>query len=199
MKALKSYFPHPSLSRFLHTYSLGQDQEEAAKRQRGARESLGGNVAARSIDDGARYGRTGQGGKRDDGEDHAHAHAEFPQVGCQEGQGGGEHALDAACEDTVQCTPDVEGDGGLDGHPAEYEDGGDAADGDEDVDGADLVGQVVGQKTADEADAIEHQEQVEGLLEGEGVVEDVAGKGGEVVDGKVQAPEELPAKSRTFC
>lgn len=113
------------------------------------------------------------------------------QVRGEKGQGGGEQALDTGGPDAVEAAPDVEAGGVADGDPAEDEDRGGGADGDEDVDGADAVGGVVGGEAAGDADAVEDEEQVQGLAEGEGVGEGLAGEGGQVVEGEVDAQEEL--------
>lgn len=185
------HLTRPPLTQLAHPHHLGHEQENRPQGERRAREGLRGPVTPRAVDDGPRDGRAREHGEGDNRENHAHPDAQLAQVAGEEAQRGGEQALHARGEDAVEDAPGVEPGDGVHGHPAEDEEGGRGAHGDEDVDGADAVGEVVWRQAADHAHAVEDEEEVEALGEGHGVREAVAGEGGEVVEGEVYPPEEL--------
>lgn len=185
------YAAGPSKTFATHSRHLGRNQEAAANSDGASCECLCTRVPSGTRNDGSGDRGPGQHRKADNGKDHAHADAKLAEVGGEEGQGGWEEALDAGADDAVDNDPGVEAGGLLDGDEAVDEQGGDDGRGDEDVDGADAVGDKVGDDAADDADAVEDEEQVERVRVGEGRVEGVAGVGGDVEEGKVDAPEVL--------
>lgn len=82
----------PALAAPPHPRDLAADEEKAAQGQAGARECLGGGVAARAVDDDAGDGGAEEDGEGDDGEDHAHADA-FLQRGKMLARGQSAHIL----------------------------------------------------------------------------------------------------------
>lgn len=120
---------------------------------------------------------------------HAHACARLAQIRREAAQPRREQRLDAAGGDAVEDGPRVQAAGAGDGDPRELADAGDQCRGDEDVDGAVAVCEVVGYEPADDADAVEEEEEVERV--GVGEPDDVAREGGDVVEGEVDAKKAL--------
>lgn len=164
--------------------------EPRADEQRHARERLRAPVPApaaahqRAVD-----GRAHEGREAVDGEDHAHAGPRPAQVRRQAAEPGREEALDAAARDPVEHGPGVEAAGVGDAHPRERARAGDHRRRDEQVDGAVAVREVVGHQASDDADAVQEEEEVEGVRVRH--ADDVAREGGQVVEGKVDAQEGL--------
>jgi hypothetical protein len=188
-----SYLTHPTLSRLSHAGDFGGCQTKESSGEDRPSKGLGTLIffPRAGADDASRDGRSGEDGEADNGEYHAHADAALAQVSIQAGQGSWKETLDATRGDAVEARPGVESRGGGDGHPAEDEEGGGDGGGDVGVDGAGAVGDVVGGEAADDADAVDDEEEVEGVCVGHGRVEGVAGEAGDVEEGEVDAPEAL--------
>ena len=189
------YSTGPAKTLAAHPSQLGRDQKPTPDRNGTASKCLGAGIASRARNNGTCYRWSRQHGEANNGKDHAHAHTELPQVCSEERQSRGKEALDASTNNTINDDPGVKPGGAVDGDEAEYEDGGNDGRRDEDVDGADAVGDEVGNDTADDADAIEDEQQVERIRVRERRVEGVAGVCGYVEEGKVHAPEVLAAIS----
>ena len=180
----------PSSPKFLPLHHPRRDQKDSAHQQGKRTKQLGAEIPAPgSSDEGAGDRRAGQHRETYNGEDHAHADAGLAQVGREAAETRGEERLDAAARDAIEDGPGVQPCGGGDADPAEDADAGDEARGGEDVEGAEEVGEQVGPQAADEAQAVEDEEEVEAF--GVGHVEDVAAEGDEVVEGEIKADEVL--------
>lgn len=157
---LDLYFPPTTELLLLH--HLGRQHEPTAHNHSTARKGLRAIVpASTGTDDGPRDRRARQRREADDGEDHAHPGARLPQVRRQAAQPRGEERLDAAGGDAEEDGPRVQPRRAGHGDPGELADARDDRCGHEDVDGAPAVREVVGHQAADDADAVEEEEEVE--------------------------------------
>ncbi len=186
---LYSIIPAKTLT--VHPSQLGRDQKATADSNGTASKCLGAGITSRARNNGTCYRGPCQHGEANNGKDHAHAHTELAQVRGEKRQSRGEKTLDASADNTINNDPSVKPGGAVDGDEAEYEDGGDDGRRDEDVDGADAVGDEVGNDTADDADAVEDEQQVERIWVREWRVEGVTRVCGYVEEGKIHAPEVL--------
>lgn len=152
----------PSSPRLPHLDHLHRKQKPSSNTNHTSRKRLCPLVPSTAINDGPRNRRPRQRRKAHNRKDHAHPHPRLGQVRRQKRQARGEQALDARSQEAVADGPDVEVGSCLDGHPREDADGRGECDGHEQVDRADAVGDVVGDDAADEAHAVENEEEVEG-------------------------------------
>ncbi len=155
-----------------------RDQKRTPDQQHAAGEDLAVDVPALlPLYQGALNRRSRQHRKGHDREDHAHARALHARVLRQGAQRRGEQALDRGPDEPVDDGPGVEAGHGGHGDPGEGEERGDQAGGDEGVEGPEeAVGEEVGDDAAEDADAVEGDEEVDGG--GEGQVRDGVGVGG---------------------
>lgn len=173
-----------------HPHHLGRHHKPTREHQTTPGEALRAIVPAlQATNNRPRDGRARQRRHAHDGERHAHARARAAQVRRQAAQPRGEQRLQAAAEEPVGARPGPQPGLGRDGRPGQLADARRQHEGDEDVDGAEPVRQVVAHQPARDAHAAEREEEVERGRVRE--ARDVAGKGGEVVKGKVQAEEAL--------
>ena len=178
---------HP-LPPFLPTLdNPARKQEPRPNQQRRAGKGLRAIIAPTlgSRDDRTANRRAHQGRKTIRRKHHPHPHSGLPQVRRQTGQASREEGLEPARGHAVKDAPGVETALVGHGHPAEDADARYRGDGQQDVEGPETVGDVVGAQAADDADAVHRQEEVKAV--GVGQVDDVAGVGGEVVEGEVEA------------
>ena len=186
-----SHSIQPPSPRLPHPHHLHRHQKPRAHRNHAPRKRLRALIPTTAINNGPCNRRPRQRRKAHNRKHHAHPDPRLAQIRRQERQRRGEQALDARAQHPVTHGPDVETRRGGDGHPCEEGDGRDERNGDEEVDGAYAVGDVVGDDAADVADAVEDEEEVEGGGVAEGRVDLGAREGCEVVEGKVDAPEAL--------
>lgn len=109
--------------------------------------------------------------------------------------------MDAACHNSVEDGPCIKPRRSFNAYETENENGHNDGVWNEDVDGADPVGYVVWNNTANDADAVDDEQHVERVCIRERWEERVAREGGNVKEGKVDAPKVLQqvisAKDRT--
>lgn len=166
--------PHPGPLRLDH---LRRHPKTHTSKQTRTRIHLRANIPpALSLNNRPSNRRARQHRKTHNRKRHTHPRPLLPRVARQLAQRRREQALDRAGGEAVKGRPHIEPRCGGDGDPAVHEDAGGEGHGDEGVYGADAVGDVAGEDAAGDADAVEDEEEVKGVVVGE--ADDVAGVGG---------------------
>jgi len=124
-------------------------------------------------DESARDRRSGKRGETDNRKNHTHPRAGLAQVRGQAAEPRGEEGLDPARGDAEEDGPRIQAGRVGHGDPGQLADARDERRRHEDVDGAPAVGEVVGDQAAEDADAVQQEQEVERVNVGE--AGDVAG------------------------
>ncbi len=151
------YPASPALSCLSHPRRLGGDQEPTAHGNRSASKNLGARIATAAINYCAGDRWSGENGKADNGEHHAHADPKLSQVSGQKREGGGEKALDACSNQPVDDCPCIQSCWRLDGDEAVDQQRSDNRGRYKDIHRTYAVGNVVRDHTANCTNTVEDQ------------------------------------------